>query len=127
MELNKKDQSLVRLALDLIKKRNGPYSTVGAALETASGKTFSGINVEQIHASPCSMCAEYAAIGSMQSDDDHSLETVVAITADEKVLPPCGKCREMLRQFGNPFIILKKGSELFKVRLEKLIPHWELI
>ncbi len=126
MEINKQDHELVRLALDLIKKRQGEYSTVGVALKTTVGKIFTGVNVEQVHASPCSMCAEYSAIGQMQTESDYKIETVIAITAEEKVLPPCGKCREMMRQFGNPYVILKKENKFFKVRLDELIPHWEL-
>jgi len=126
MKLNKQDHELVRLAQDLINKRHGKYSTVGVALKTTVGKIFSGVNVEQIHASPCSMCAEYSAIGQMQSDGDHTIETVIAINSDDKVLPPCGKCREMMRQFGNPYVILNKDHKYFKLRLEELIPHWEL-
>jgi cytidine deaminase len=125
MDLNTGDLELVHLALELIQKREGEYSTVGAAIKTVSGKIFTGVNVEQVHASPCSMCAEYSAIGQMQTDGNHTIETVIAIKADETILPPCGKCREMLRQFGNPNVILSKNENGNKVQLNELIPHWE--
>lgn len=126
MKINKHDEKVIDLASKKIAMRKGPYSTVAAALKTKSGKYFVGVNIEQIHSSPCSMCAEYSAIGQMQSDDDHEIEVLVALRADGTVLPPCGKCREMLKQFGNPYVILMKGDEIIKVRLEELIPFWEL-
>lgn len=126
MTINDKDQELIRLAFELIKKRRGEFSTVGSAIKTTVGKIYTGVNVEQIHSSPCSMCAEYSAIAQMQTEADQEIETVVAITAEEVILPPCGKCREMMRQFGNPDVILKKGDEFFKMKLDELIPFWEL-
>jgi len=38
------------------------------------------------------------------------------------VLPPCGKCRQLLREFGNPYVILKLHSRYLKVRLAELYP-----
>jgi len=81
--------------------------------------------VEALHSSPCSMCAEYSAIGTMHSKGDASIATTVAIDDEGIVLPPCGRCREMIRQFGNPFVILQKKGKIFKMRLDDLIPMWE--
>ncbi len=126
MKVNTQDKELINLAQKLIKKRKGRYSTVAAAFRTTDHKFFFGVNVEHIHSSPCSMCAEYSAIGQMQSDDDYEVELIVALRADGTILSPCGKCREMLRQFGNPYVILKEKNDFFKVRLDKLIPYREL-
>ncbi len=126
MTIDNRDKKLIDLALTKIRKRGGPYSTVASAMRTKSGKIFVGVNVEQVHSSPCSICAEYTIVSQMQSDDDHQIESIVALRADGTILPPCGKCRELLRQFGNPCVILKRGEDFIKIRLAELIPFWEL-
>ncbi len=126
MEINDQDKELMSIAEKLIKKRKSDLSTVGSALMTTNGEIYTGVNIEQIHSSPCSMCAEYAAIGKMHSKADQEIETIVAVTSEGQILPPCGKCREMIRQFGNPYVILKKENGPFKVRLNDLIPYWEM-
>lgn len=123
--LTKHDEELMKVAARLIRKRVSPLSTVGCALRTMNGKVFTGVNVESLHSSPCSMCAEYSAVGSMHTDSDAEIETIVAIGDEGTILPPCGRCREMIRQFGNPFVILQEKGKPMKVRLDDLIPLWE--
>lgn len=125
-KLTKQDEALVEAAAQLIRKQVSVMSTVGCALLTTDGKMFVGVNVEQTHSSPCSMCAEYSAIGAMQTEDNFEIATILAVDDEGVILPPCGKCREMIRQFGNPFVILQqKNGDHFKVRLDTLIPFWE--
>ncbi len=126
MNINNEDKELVRLALELIKKRKGEFTFVGCALKTTNGKIYTGVSIEQKHSSPCGMCAEFTTIGKMHSDNDQEIESIVAITFDEKILPPCGQCRELIRQFGNPYVMLKKNNEFFKIKLDELIPYWEM-
>ena len=125
MKLTKNDQELIHLALQAAKKRFGDFSTVGAALRTKKGKIYTGVNIEQIHSSACSMCAEYSAIAPMQTEADQLIETIVAIDFNGRVLPPCGRCRELLRQFGNPYVILQIKGKTVKKPLDELIPFWE--
>jgi cytidine deaminase len=125
-KLTKQDKELMKIGTDLIRKRMSIMSTVACGLRTTSGNVYTGVNIEQIHSSPCSMCAEYAAIGSMHAEDDAEIETIVAIDTEGIVLPPCGKCREMIRQFGDPFVILQeKKGDRYKVRLSTLLPFWD--
>jgi cytidine deaminase len=126
MKINDQDKELIDIAQKIIQKRKSELSSVGTALITTNGKVYTGVNIEQVHSSPCSICAEYAAIGTMHSEAEQEIEKVVAITSEGQILPPCGQCREMIRQFGNPYVILKKEDNLFKVKLEELIPYWEM-
>lgn len=76
-------------------KRNAA-GCVGAALITRSGKLYTGICVEMV----CAMgfCAETAAVAEMLKDRETEVAMIVAVKHNGNIIPPCGKCREMLFQ-----------------------------
>jgi len=69
----------------------------------------------------------------MLTKGESKITTIVAISYKGKgryrILPPCGKCRDLARQFGDPYVILQKekeSGEAGKVRLSKLVPFpWD--
>lgn len=123
-ELSKQDLELIAEARDVIKKRKSKRSSVGAALRTSSDKVFCGVNIEIECSAPCSICAEYAAIGTMVSEGENEIQTIVAVSSnrDYSVLPPCGKCRQFISEFGNPYVIVEVGGKLKKAKLSELYP-----
>jgi cytidine deaminase len=123
--LTNSDKWLVKIAKDLINNRKSRLSTVGCALRTKDGKIFKGVSIEPRHSGPCHSCAEYSAIGTMLTESDYQIETIVAVGEEGTILPPCGRCREMLKEFRNPYVIMQKDSKLFKVKLDEIIPYWE--
>jgi len=51
------------------------------------------------------------------------IDTIVTVNGKKHViLPPCGKCRQLIGEFGNPYIILKLHGRLVKVKLADLYP-----
>ena len=70
--------------------------SVGAALLSASGEMFTGICID----ASCSLgfCAEHAAIAEMLKHRQTRIVAIVAIHADGRILSPCGRCRELIRQ-----------------------------
>jgi len=69
------------------------------------------------------MCAEYAAIGTMVSEGERRIDTIVAVNGHKHaILPPCGKCRQMISEFGDPYVILKLRGRLIKAKLSQLYP-----
>jgi len=65
----------------------------------------------------------------MVTNGEKKIATIVAVTVGSEpkfhVLPPCGKCRELIRAFGNPYVIIQTGKEnndLGKIKLGELIP-----
>lgn len=78
-----------------------PYSQfkVGAALRSGSGAVFTGCNVENV-AYPEGTCAEAGAIAAMVAAGETSLTEVVIIADSPTPVPPCGGCRQKLREFG---------------------------
>jgi len=122
--LTKRDLELVDEAKDLIEKRKSKRSSVAAALRTKNNRIFSGVNIEIECSAPCSICAEYAAIGTMVSEGEEQIETIVAFAYKNggRVLPPCGKCRQFISEFGDPDVIVQVDRKLKKVRLSELYP-----
>ncbi len=124
LDLTKRDLELVEKAKKLIGKRKSKRSSVASVLRTKSGKIFQGVNIEIECSAPCSICAEYAAIGTMVSEGEEKIDTIVAVSYKDggHVLPPCGKCRQFISEFGNPYVIVQIEKELKKVKLNELYP-----
>ena len=81
-------------------RAHAPFSRfkVGAALQDAHGRVFTGCNVENASYG-LSMCAERVAIFKAVSESAGAI-TAVAVVADTPVLtPPCGACRQLLWEF----------------------------
>ena len=68
---------------------------VASALRTGQGHIYTGICVELL----CGIgfCAEHAAVASMLKARETRIESIVAV-AKRGIVPPCGRCREMLIQ-----------------------------
>jgi cytidine deaminase len=96
---------------------------VGAALRTRSGNIYTGICVDL--ACGIGTCAEHSAITEMLKHRETEVESIVAIS-DSRILPPCGRCRELLVQ-----IDLKNKTTVVIIahdkclRLDQLLPlYW---
>ena len=98
--------------------------TVGAALLTAKGNVYTGINIEV--ACGIGFCAEHSAIAEMLKNRETQIEMIVAINA-EGIIPPCGRCRELLFQVDNKNIKTKVYlSEEKYMTLDELLPmRWK--
>lgn len=98
MELTLKDKELIQAASDIIKKNYDSmnwWHTVGAAVRTKSGKIYLGVNCDSVsHGS----CAEFIAMGAAITAGEREFDTIVAVLGGkhEKILPPCGNCRQMM-------------------------------
>jgi len=130
-KLTKEDKELIEKAKEVIVKSRLVdlinTGEVGSALITPQGNIYVGVSMGFF----CGIgsCAEYQAIGSMISNGEKEIKTIVAVWYDEGhkkhvVVPPCGKCREMILQAckknkkTDVIISLSK-----KVRLVDLVPY----
>ena len=70
--------------------------SVAAALLTSGGAVYTGICID----TRCSLgfCAEHAAVAEMLKAREWVISMVVAVRNDGGVLPPCGRCRELIWQ-----------------------------
>lgn len=98
---------------------------VGAALITAEEKIYKGRCID------CScgigFCAEHSAIAAMLTDDYTRIEKIVAVNFDGCVMPPCGRCRELIGQINienlKTMVLLGEDEE---IELKELLPHFWL-
>ncbi|MFH1511343.1 MAG: cytidine deaminase [Candidatus Woesearchaeota archaeon] len=98
---------------------------VGCALITDKNHVYVGAS---IHAC-CGIgfCAEHSAIASMVTNHEYNIIRIVAVTNDGTILPPCGRCRELMYQINaknlDADIIIEKNRLL---KLRDLLPEiWQ--
>jgi cytidine deaminase len=104
-----------------------PYSgyPVGAALLDAEGRIHAAANVENA-AYPQSQCAEASAIGVMIAAGGRRIRAVVVVAEGEHLVTPCGGCRQRLREFAPPDVVVHVGNEtriLGRFTMTELLPH----
>ena len=96
--------------------------SVASVIISRSGKTYTGICLD--FACSLGFCAEHAAIAEMLKARESEIALVVAVDEHGAVLPPCGRCREMMWQL-NPankeaLVILARDRAL---PLRDLLPY----
>lgn len=94
--------SLRSLAQTARENAYAPYSNfkVGAAIETADGQKFTGVNVENV-AYPEGTCAEAGAIAAMVVAGHTKIAHIYVIADSPDPVPPCGGCRQKIAEFAD--------------------------
>jgi cytidine deaminase len=76
------------------------FGNVASVLIAATGNHFSGVCIDT--GSGTGFCAEHSAIAAMVTAGEYQIAKIVAVWRDGDgllyVLPPCGRCREFIRQ-----------------------------
>lgn len=72
------------------------FGSVASAILTTQGNVYVGISID----TACSMgfCAEHSAIAEMLKHREVQIEKLIAVTENGEVVPPCGRCRELVTQ-----------------------------
>ena len=123
-EIDAQDQELIEAATGVIRRnyREGRHS-VGAAVRGASGRIYTGVNVESCGYGPC---AEPVAIGAAISNGEREFLSIVAVAArDEgyRLLSPCGNCRQLLVDYApQAVVILERRGAPAKTAAADLLP-----
>jgi homotetrameric cytidine deaminase len=97
---------------------------VGAALRTPSGAIYTGANVENA-AYPQGQCAEASAIGAMVAGGESEIAAVAVVAEKLDVCPPCGGCRQRLKEFAKPdtpVYLGRPGGPLEVTSVGELLP-----
>ena len=80
-----------------------PYSrlSVGAAALCDDGRVVTGCNVENASYG-LTLCAECTLVGQLRLTGGGRLVAVACRSGDGGLLLPCGRCRQVLYEFGGP-------------------------
>ncbi len=118
-------QRLIAAARQAQRRAYAPYShyPVGAAVLTASGKIYTGANVENA-VYPLGMCAERVALFKAVSEGEREFLAVAVVTRNGGT--PCGSCRQALREFGTQWTVIvadDQGQVRLETTLEALLPQ----
>lgn len=94
-----------------------------SALRTKSGKIFRGSHVEAGNGR-ITLCAEAVAIGTAATAQDADIDQIVAVAESGQIVPPCGMCRELIRDYGaNAQVILQGSNDIELVSINDLLPR----
>ncbi|MBN1643019.1 MAG: cytidine deaminase [Anaerolineae bacterium] len=118
------DDDLIALAREARAHAYAPYSdhAVGAALLGASGRVYTGCNVENAAYSH-TICAERTALVKAVSEGERSFTAIAVVTP--KGGTPCGACRQVLAEFGLQIRVLIATPDrlVHETTVGDLLPH----
>ena len=124
-------EKLIDLAKEAMMHAYAPYSGfyVGAALLCADGTVYQGCNIENAAYGPTN-CAERTAVFKAVYDGHRDFTAIAVCGGKDGVItgafPPCGVCRQVMREFCNPehFTVLlpKTETDYKEYRLKDLLP-----
>ncbi|MDR0951649.1 MAG: cytidine deaminase [Oscillospiraceae bacterium] len=120
------DRELLNMAKLAGQRAYAPYSRfkVGAAIETESGKVFTGCNIENA-ALGCTICAERVAVGKAVSEGERSFKRIAIYGEGTDYCFPCGSCRQVLAEFSPDIEVLctRDTGGYVSYKLNDLLPH----
>jgi cytidine deaminase len=117
--------ALVALAREARQAAYAPYSryAVGAAVLTADGRRFSGVNIENAMYG-ATVCAERVAIWTAVAAGARDIRALAVVTPGGGA--PCGFCRQVMHEFAGPDLIIALAAPegAFELlRLAELLPR----
>ena len=124
------EKELIRLAFAAMGKAYAAYSgyKVGAALEAASGKIYTGCNIENAAYGP-TVCAERVAFFKAISEGEQEFTRIAVVGGKggevTDYFVPCGVCRQVMAEFCDDnfsVIIAKSEDDYLSKTLNDLLP-----
>jgi cytidine deaminase len=119
------DKELIKKAREVSENAYVPYSgfKVGAALRTASGKIFTGCNVEN-SSYGLTNCAERTAVFKAVSEGEKDFKEIAVFVDSDILFSPCGACRQVLKEFnGEMQVTIVSGNRTIETTVNELLPH----
>ncbi|MFE9411901.1 cytidine deaminase [Streptomyces sp. NPDC006704] len=101
-------EALRTAAREAMSRAYAPYSgyPVGAAALVGDGRTVTGCNVENASYG-IGLCAECGLVSALQLSGGGRLTHFTCVDGHGDVLVPCGRCRQLLFEFGGPDLLLE--------------------
>ncbi len=118
--------TLIEAAWQAREMAYAPYSgfSVGAAVQTASGKIYGGCNIENVSYGLCN-CAERTAMFQAVANGERGLKRLVVCADTPEPVSPCGACRQVMVELGPQMEVLlinKEGRQILTTVAE-LMPY----
>ena len=109
------DRELLDKAIEAMVGAYAPYSEyhVGAAALAASGKVYTGSNVEN-RSYGLTVCAERNAIFAAVGAGERDIARVAIVADGERVPLPCGACLQVMEEFGVKEVIVGRRDGKFE-------------
>ncbi|MEU8842576.1 cytidine deaminase [Streptomyces roseus] len=117
------DHELVDAAAHVARTRSrGDNHTMAAAARARDGRIVTAMNAYHFTGGPC---AELVLLGAAAAQGIHELDTIVAVgDRDRGVVPPCGRCRQVLLDYSPALhVIVGAGERLRTVPITDLLPE----
>ena len=92
----------------------------GAAARVDHGRTVTGCNVENASYG-IGLCAECGLVSQLQLTGGGRLTHFVCVDGAGDVLVPCGRCRQLLYEFGGPELLLETPEGILP--LSRMLPQ----
>lgn len=118
------DKELLEAALVARERAYAPYSKflVGAAVRAASGKIYTGCNIENASYG-LTVCAERNALFSAVGAGEREFTVLCVVGDTEAPISPCGACRQVMAEFKVKRIILANlKGDVKEYTLDELLP-----
>jgi cytidine deaminase len=116
------DHELIEAAADVARARcRGDNHTMAAAARARDGRIITAVNAYHFTGGPC---AELVLIGAAAAQGAYELDTIVAVgDRDRGVVPPCGRCRQVLLDYFPALEVIVGADEHIRtVRITDLLP-----
>ncbi|MDQ0986554.1 cytidine deaminase [Streptomyces sp. V2I9] len=115
-------EALREAARDAMSRAYAPYSgyPVGVAARVDDGRTITGCNVENASYG-LSLCAECGLVSTLQATGGGRLTHFTCVDGAGAILVPCGRCRQLLYEFGGPELLLETPDGLRT--LDEMLPQ----
>ncbi|MEV4081079.1 cytidine deaminase [Nonomuraea fuscirosea] len=109
-------------ASEAMRHAYAPYSKfpVGAAALVDDGRIVTGCNVENASYG-LGLCAECGLVSALQRSGGGRLVAFTCVDGHGELLMPCGRCRQLLYEFGGEDLVLE--TEDGPKRMAEILPY----
>src|ERR1700712_5625443 len=108
---------LRRLAVEAAGQAYCPYSLlqVGAAAVVDDGRIVTGCNIENASYG-LGLCAECTMVGQLRLSGGGRLVALACRSGTGELLMPCGRCRQIIYEFGGPDCLVDTPRGILPMR-----------
>jgi cytidine deaminase len=114
-------EALRRRAREMTYRAYAPYSgfLVGAAALADDGRLVAGCNVENASYG-VALCAECGVVSDLIAGGGGRLVAITIANSLGEILMPCGRCRQLLQEHGDPALLVDTPSG--PARMQEILP-----